>query len=164
MAELIVISFDNVQNAEGAYEEIQRLSNDLVVETEGLALVTVNEKGKTHVQTPDRGASVGIGTANGALFGTLLGILFFVPVAGFVLGGALGALFSGLDRAGITHEFRSRVNDAVKNGRPTIVMFATKLTEDKFGEAIAPFHGEVDQTSLTEEQEKELAHDLAGTR
>lgn len=164
MAELLVISFDTDEDAEGAYQEIQRLNNDLVVELSGLALVTVDEKGKTRVRTPDSGAIMGARTASGALFGTLIGILFFVPVAGFVLGGALGALFAGLDKSGITQEFRQRVNSAVSEGRPTVVVYARKLTEDKFGEALAPFRGTIAQTSLSESQEQELAHDLDGTR
>ncbi|WP_200332532.1 DUF1269 domain-containing protein [Leucobacter sp. L43] len=162
MADLIVISFDTLEDAEGAFEEVQRLNSDLVVELAGLALVTVDDAGKTRVRTPDSSTMVGTRTANGALFGTLLGVLCFVPVVGLAIGGALGALFGGLEKAGITREFRERVNTAVSEQRPTIVVYALKLTEDKFGEALAPFRGSVVQTSLSETQEKELAHDLTG--
>jgi len=40
------------------------------------------------------------------------------------------------------------------------VIYATKLTADRFAAALAPFHGTVMQTSLSEADERELAHDL----
>ena len=39
---------------------------------------------------------------------------------------------------------------------------AQKITEDKFDDRMAPFGGSLLKTSLSEEDERELAHDLAG--
>ena len=164
MADLIVISFDDDANAVAAYEEVQQLQNDLVVELAGLALVRVDEKGKTHVETPGPVGKVGAGAAGGALFGTLLGLLFFVPFFGLVIGGALGALFAGLDKTGLNAEFRDRVKNAVADGRSAVVIYATKITEDKFGAALSRFGGTVVQTSLSADDEHELAHDMTGAR
>lgn len=164
MADLIVISFDDDAQAVAAYNEIQDLQNDLVVELAGLALVHVDEKGKTHVETPGPAGNVGAGAAGGALFGTLLGLLFFVPFFGLVIGGALGALFAGLDKTGLNAEFRDRVKSAVADGRSAVVIYATKITEDKFGEALSRFGGTIVQTSLSETDEHELAHDMTGAR
>lgn len=164
MADLIVISFDDRVQAISAYEEVQALQSDLVVELAGLALVTVDDKGKTHVETPGPAGNVGAGAAGGALFGTLLGLLFFVPFFGLVIGGALGALVAGLDKTGLNREFRERVKNAVADGRSAVVIYATKITEDKFGEALARFQGTIVQTSLSEADEHELAHDMTGTR
>lgn len=162
MADLIVIAFDSESDAEGAYNTVQQLQDDLVVQLAGLALVKVNEKGKTSVEYPGGLAGIGLGAAGGALFGTLIGVLFFVPVAGLVLGGVVGALFAGLDKAGMDSEFRRRVRDAVSEGKSAVVIYATKLTADRFAAALAPYHGTIMQTSLSEAQERELAHDLAG--
>ncbi|WP_374460438.1 DUF1269 domain-containing protein [Microbacterium sp.] len=130
MAELIVISYDTESDAEGAYNRVQALQDDLV--------------------------------ASGALFGALIGILFFIPVAGLVFGGLLGALFSGLDKTGIDAEFRDRVKATVTAGKSAVVIYALKLTEDKFAEALAPYNGTVVQTSLSKEDEAELVKDLGG--
>ncbi|MEG8036634.1 hypothetical protein QP157_15370 [Sphingomonas sp. LR61] len=59
MADLIVISFDDDASAVAAYEEVQQLQSDLVVELSGLALVRVDDKGKTHVETLVRRATSG---------------------------------------------------------------------------------------------------------
>jgi len=163
MADLLVISFDTESQAEGAYDEVKRLQDDLVVELAGLALVKVDSEGKTHVETPGPVGKVGLGAAGGAIFGTLLGLLFFIPVFGLVVGGLVGGLFAGLDKTGLNQEFRDRVRSTVTAGKSAIVLYATKLTEDKFAEALKPFNGTVVQTSLSDEDEKALAHDLSSS-
>jgi len=164
MADLIVISFDTETEAENAYAEIQRLQDDLVVELAGLALVKVDSEGKTHVETPGPVGKVGLGAAGGALFGTFLGLLFFVPIAGLVVGGLIGGLFAGLDKTGLNAEFRERVRSTVTAGKSAVVIYATKLTEDKFTAALAPYNGTVVQTSLSAEDEHTMAHDLSDAK
>jgi len=164
MADLIVISFDTETEAENAYAEIQRLQDDLVVELAGLALVKVDGEGKTHVETPGPVGKVGLGAAGGALFGTFLGLLFFVPIAGLVVGGLIGGLFAGLDKTGLNAEFRERVRSTVTAGKSAVVIYATKLTEDKFTAALAPYNGTVVQTSLSAEDEHTMAHDLSDAK
>ncbi|MDR5698621.1 DUF1269 domain-containing protein [Agromyces aerolatus] len=161
MADLIVIAYDSESEAEAAYNRVQELQSDLVVELAGLALVKVDGEGKTKVEYPGGAGNIGLGAAGGALFGTLIGLLFFVPIAGLVFGGLFGALFAGLDKTSIDSEFRDRVKSTVTAGKSAIVLYATKLTEDKFAAALAPFHGTVVQTSLSAEDERELIHDLA---
>ena len=60
MSDLIVIGYENPQTARQAYEQVQRLQQDFVVELRGLAIVDVDADGKTHVDTPQRisGSSV----------------------------------------------------------------------------------------------------------
>lgn len=161
MADLIVIAFDTEAQAEGAYEEIQVLQRDLVVQLAGLALVKVDDEGKTKVEYPGTVGNVGAGAAGGALFGTLIGILFFVPVAGLLFGGLMGALFAGIDKTGLNAEFRDRVKSTVSAGKSAVVLYVTKITTDKFAQAIAPFQGIVVQTSLSTEDENELITDLS---
>jgi uncharacterized membrane protein len=163
MADLIVIAFDDEASAEGAYNEIQSLQTDLVVELAGLALVKVDHEGKAHVETPGPAGKVGVGAASGALFGALIGLLFFVPLFGLISGGLFGALFAGLDKTGIDQQFRDRVKQSVAEGKSSVVVYALKLTEDKFAAALAPYGGHVVQTSLSADDEKALIHDLSAT-
>lgn len=160
VADLIVIAFDSETDAEAAYAQVQRLQDDLVVELSGLALVKVDAEGKTQVEYPGPAGKIGVGVAGGALFGTLIGILFFVPVVGLVFGGLFGALFAGIDKTGLDSEFRNRVKSVVSAGKSAVVIYANKITEDKFAAALAPYKGTVVQTSLSEDVERELIHDL----
>jgi uncharacterized membrane protein len=159
MSDLIVIGYEDSRTARQAYEQVQRLQKDFVVELRGLAIVDVDADGKTHVDTPQR--IIGVSAVSGALFGLLLGLLFFVP--GMVLlGGAVGALMGKFNQSGIDAQFRERVAHLVEPGHSAVVIMAAKVTEDKFAAAMQPFGGTILKTSLSESDEKELAEELAG--
>src|SRR3954454_23467905 len=138
MTELIVITFDNEADAEAAYAKALNLQKDLVVELAGLALVKVDPSGKTHVETPHSG-DLKAGVGRGALFGALIGLLFFVPFLGLAVGGALGALFAHLDKSPVNAEFRERVQAAVTAGKSAVVVYASKINEDQFAEEMRSF-------------------------
>ena len=159
MSDLIVIGYESPQTARQAYEQVQRLQQDFIVELRGLAIVDVDPDGRTHVDTPQR--IIGASAAAGALFGLLLGLLFFVPGMG-LLGGAIGALMGTFSKSGIDAEFRSRVEHLVEPGHSAVVIMAQKITEDRFASAMQPFGGSVLKTSLSESDEKELAEELSG--
>ena len=161
MSELIVIGYDDHDKATAAYNEVIAMQGDFVVELTGLAIVTVDEDGKSHVETPQK--IVGMSAASGALWGMLLGLLFFVPFAGLAIGGLMGALFGKLGKSGINQEFRSQVNALLEPGKAAVVVMASKITEDKFADRIKPFGGNLLKTSLSEEDEKELASELGET-
>jgi uncharacterized membrane protein len=159
VSELIVIGYDNQATATQAYDKVLELNKNFVVTLSGLAVVTVDADGKSHVDTPQK--IVGVSAASGALWGMLIGLLFFVPGVGLLLGGAMGALFGKLNQSGINDQFRSRVQELLKPGSSAVVIMASKITGDKFSEAMAPVGGTVLQTSLSEQDEKELAAELS---
>lgn len=158
MSELIVIGYDNPVQARSAYDEVITLQSDFIANVRGLAIVSVDDQGKSHVDTPQK--IVGMGAASGALWGMLIGLLFFVPFLGAALGGALGALFGKLAKSGINDTFRQQVQDLLQPGKAAVVIMAEKITEDKFADRMAPYGGTLLKTSLSEDDERELAHDL----
>jgi uncharacterized membrane protein len=161
MSELIVVGYDDHDTAKRAYQQVLTLQNDFVVDLTGLAVVTVDADGKSHVDTPGR--PVGGSAASGALWGMLFGILFLVPFAGALIGGAMGALMGRLAKSGIDSTFRDRVKSMLSPGKAAVVIMASKLTQDKFADAMRPFGGEILQTSLSTEDEKELAEEISGS-
>jgi uncharacterized membrane protein len=159
MSDLIVIGYENPNTARQAYEEVQRLQREFIVDLRGLAIVNVDADGKTHVDTPQR--IIGTSAVGGAVFGMLIGLLFFVP--GMVLlGGGIGALIGKFNKSGIDAQFRDRVAHLIEPGHSAVVIMAAKITEDKFGNAMRPFGGTLLQTSMSDSDEKELAEELAG--
>lgn len=158
MSELIVIGYDDHDKATAAYNEVMNLQKDFVVSLQGLAIVTVDAEGKSHVETPQK--IVGVSAASGALWGMLIGLLFFVPFVGLALGGAMGALFGKMGKSGINDQFRSQVQELLKPGNAAVVIMASKITEDKFADAMKAYGGTLLKTSLSEEDEKELAGEL----
>jgi uncharacterized membrane protein len=83
-----------------------------------------------------------------------------VPFFGAALGGTVGALFGKLASSGINDAFRSQVQDLLQPGRAAVVLMAEKITQDSFAERMAPYGGHLLKTSLSEQDQKELAHDL----
>ncbi|HXT92803.1 MAG TPA: DUF1269 domain-containing protein [Trebonia sp.] len=159
MSDLIVIGYEDHQTARRAYNEVQRMQSDFIVDLRGLAIVDVDHDGKTHVDTPKR--IIGTSAVSGALFGMLLGLLFFVPGMA-LLGGAVGVLMGVLSKSGIDAQFRDRVEHLIEPGHSAVVIMAAKVTEDKFGTAMQQFGGTLLKTSLSDSDEKELAEELAG--
>ena len=153
MSELIVIGYDDQATATQAYNQVLALNKDFVVKLTGLAIVTVDAEGKSHVDTPQK--IVGVSAASGVLWGMLIGLLFFVPGVGLLLGGAMGELFGKLGQTGINDQFRSQVQDMLKPGNSAVVIMADKITEDKFADAMKPYGGQVLRTSLDEGSDEE---------
>lgn len=162
MSELIVIGYDDPTVAKNAYAAVQNLQNDYVVNLTGLAIVSVDEEGKTHVDTPSK--IVGVSAASGALWGMVFGILFLVPGLGLLMGAAMGGLLGKLGKSGVDDQFRGQVQALLKPGTTAVVIMASKITEDKFADAMQTFGGTVLKTSLTDEDEQELAEHLAGAQ
>jgi uncharacterized membrane protein len=154
-----VIGYEDPHAARRAYEEVQRLQKDFIVDLRGLAIVDVDLDGKTHVDTPKR--IIGTSTVSGALFGMLIGLLFFVPGMA-ILGGAIGMFMGVLSKSGIDAQFRDRVEHLIEPGHSAVVIMAAKITDDKFRPAMQPFGGTILKTSLSDTNEKELAEELAG--
>ena len=162
MSELIILGYDDHATAQQAYERVMGLQRDFVVDLSGLAVVRIDDDGKRHVDTPTRFVSAS--AASGALWGALFGLLFLAPGLGLLIGGALGALNGRLAKAGVDRAFQDRVDAMLSPGKAAVILMARKVTEDKFGAAMGAFGGTVLQTSLSEQDEKELADDLAGSR
>ncbi|KQX11695.1 hypothetical protein ASC82_17660 [Streptomyces sp. Root431] len=160
MSELIVIGYDDPAVAEEAFGTVQELQRDYVVHLNGLAVVSVDADGGTHVDTTSR--IVGVSAASGALWGAIFGILFLLPGIGLLTGAALGGLVGKLSKAGVDDRFREQVRDLLKPGTAAVVIMASKITDDKFTVAMRPHGGTVLKTSLSDEDEKELAEQLAG--
>lgn len=159
MSELIVIGFDDHATAERAYAHVQHLRREETVTLKGVALISVDEHGQSHVDTP--GSLIGTTAAGGAaVWGIILGALFLIPVAGVVIGGVLGGLFGKLRQFGIDDEFRRRARDLIKPGGAAVVVMASDIDAAAFGAELQPFGGEVLRTSLSDEQEEELAGGL----
>lgn len=161
MSELIIIGYDDHAAAERAQAEVLQLQRDFVVSLSGIAVVRIDDDGKKHIDTPS--SIVGASAVGGALWGAIIGLLFLVPGFGLLLGGAWGALAGAAGKAGINRDLRARVDGLLQPGKAALVVMASKLTEDKFAAALAPYGGTVLKTSLSDEDERALAEELGGS-
>ena len=77
--------------------------------------------------------------------------------------GSCNAAIPLVAKSGINDTFRQQVHELLQPGKAAVVIMAEKITEDKFADRMAPHGGTLLKTSLSEADERELAHDLSAT-
>ena len=160
MATLIAIGYDKEGTAAEAAQEVRRLSSELIIEPDAVAVISRDTEGEYHVTTSHH--PVGAGATWGMFWGMLFGLLFFVPVLGMAVGAGLGALFGKIEKTGINKEFQQQVRDMVTPGTSALFLIVERATPDKAVAALSKFGGTVLKSSLSEEDEKQLQTALAG--
>ncbi|MEV6400029.1 DUF1269 domain-containing protein [Streptomyces sp. NPDC051907] len=161
MSELIVIGYDEPPTANKAFKTVQQLEKDSVLKLTGLALVSVDQEGETHVDTPRKSEKVAVSATAGALWGMVFGMLILMPGIG-VVGAAVGGIIGKVSQMGVDKSFREKVQSLLKPGSAAVVIMATDIVDEKFAAAMQPYGGTVLKTSMADEDEKELAEQLAG--
>ena len=93
MAELVVVGFDNTQDADRALTELVRLSKEHLIDLEDAVVAIRSEDGTVRIKQSVNLVGLGAaqGSLSGALWGSLVGLLFLNPLLGFAAGAAVGA-------------------------------------------------------------------------
>jgi uncharacterized membrane protein len=160
MAELIAIGYPDEATAEEAAEEARRLSRDLIIEPDAIAVIVRDQEGKYHVHTSHH--PVGTGATWGMFWGLLFGLLFFIPVFGLAIGAGLGALMGKIAKTSIDQQFQDQVRGMITPGTSALFLMVEKVTPDKAVEAMSKYGGTVLKTSLSKEDEQNLQEALHG--
>jgi uncharacterized membrane protein len=160
MSELIAIGYPDEETAARAAEEAERLSGELLLQSDAIAVIVRDKKGKFHVTTNHH--IVGGGASYGMFWGLLFGVLFFVPVLGMAIGAGLGALTGKLAKTGVDREFAEQVRDMLQPGTSALFLVIEKVTPDKATEAMSQYGGTVLKSSLSKVAEQELQDALHG--
>jgi len=95
-------------------------------------------------------------------WGTLIGLLFLAPIAGFAIGGLVGVAAGGIARAGIGDDFKRQFADLVQPGTSAIMVVVRRAKAERVIEEFEPYGGKVLQTSLSHEAEEQLMDELYG--
>jgi uncharacterized membrane protein len=88
MSNLVVLGLDNRDDAERVMDLAGDLAKQHLLELEDVAYAYKDDKGKVRIHQSV--SLTGAGAASGALWGTLIDLLFFVPVAGLAMVGPSG--------------------------------------------------------------------------
>ena len=92
MAELIVIGFDDPQEADRVLSKLNQLQREYLIDLEDSVVAIRQPNGKVNLKQSVNmvGAGAASGGISGVLWGTLVGLLFLNPVAGMAIGGVIG--------------------------------------------------------------------------
>ncbi len=168
MAELIVIGFDNPNEADRVLTELTRMQKEYLVDLEDAVIAIRAPDGKVRLkQSVDL---IGTGAAGGglwgAMWGSLVGLLFLNPLLGLVAGGALGAgagaISGSLSDYGIDDGFIRKLGETLQPNTSALFVLIRKAQPDKVLQEMSSFRGHVIRSSLAPEQEKRLQAALSG--
>jgi uncharacterized membrane protein len=158
MAHLVVLGVDSRDDAERMFDVAEDLARQELLQLQDAAYAWKDEKGKVRIQQAV--STTGAGAASGALWGTLIGMIFLMPVAGAAVGAGMGALGGKLTDVGISDDMIRQAGEQLNQGKAAVFLLARSGTADRVIDAFKPFHPTVIQTNLTKENEQELVRAL----
>jgi uncharacterized membrane protein len=164
MATLVAIGYPEEGTAKQARETVKQLEAESIIRAEQVASVSRDMHGRYHIETShaETGASAG-GAAVGGLWGFGIGFLFLVPVAGAAIGAGLGALFGrAAEGEANVKDFEEQVREHLQPGTSALFMVIEHAEPDQAIAALRQYGGTVIQTTLTEDQERQLEEALHG--
>ncbi|HEV2654044.1 MAG TPA: DUF1269 domain-containing protein [Ktedonobacteraceae bacterium] len=159
MSNLFVLKCANETTGENIVGTLRRLQSQHLIVVEDAALVTLNSNGRPKIrQAHDL---VGAGALGGAFWGMLIGMLFLNPLLGAAVGAGMGALSGKWSDIGIDDNFIREVGSAIHPGEAALFLLTRGEIADKILPELKQFQFQVIQTSLSEENEKQL-HEMLG--
>jgi len=154
MSNLIVLTFDNPDEAGKVLATMHSAQSHDFISLDDSAVVVRDEDGKVHVKNEmDRG--VKIGAVGGGFLGLLLASIFF-PIAGIVIGAVAGGLVGASLDLGVDKKFVKEVTEELQPGTSAIFLVVRDANPDVAVAALKPYKGTVRYASLDPDEEKEL--------
>ncbi len=158
MADLVIIAYPDEKTAEAARTKLLALQKEYLIELGDAVIAERMQDGSVKLHQLIN--TTAAGAAGGAMWGTLIGILFLNPLLGLAAGAGAGALSGYLTDVGIDDKFVKSAADALQPGQAALCVLVRKVTADKVLPEMAQFGGTVLRSNLTEEQEKKLREAL----
>jgi uncharacterized membrane protein len=154
MSDLIVVVFDDIEQAGEAFQSLKGMQHAGQLGIDDAAVIVKNESGKVSVKnTLDTG--VKYGALGGSVLGLLLASIFF-PLAGLIVGAGLGALVGKTFGKGVDQSFVREVTDQLEPGSSALFVMVNAQHTGGVVAAMQPYKGNLYQTTLPTDVEEAL--------
>ncbi len=160
MTDMVVLAFDGIDTADKARDKLIDLNNQLLLNLDQVVVVERRDDGKVKIKDEHR--LTGLGALGGAFWGLLIGIIFLIPAAGFVIGTVSGAIAGHFTKYGISKEYMQQIQAAIQPGQSALFLLADNVKMDRVVPQLTELHPRVLRTSLTAAQEAQLKEDFGG--
>ena len=173
MSELVCIAFQDSDTADQVLKELRDMETDYALDLEDAVIVMRSKDGKVYLKQCIEvfGSATTHGVALGMLWGGLMGLLFFNPLAGLLAslaGGAGGGAitlaaeeYGLLSDYGIPDTFIRSLGSTILPGTSAIFLLIQNFDEGTLLAKISTHEGTILKTSLSREQEERLRTALA---
>lgn len=159
MSDLVFIGFPTEQKAEEIRHKVLELQREYLIELGDAVVVVKDAQGRIKLnQLMNMTAA---GAATGALWGTLIGFIFLMPLLGTALGAASGALGGKFSDFGIDDKFMKEAAGALQPGTAGLFLLIRKMTADKVLADLKGSGGTLIRTSFDETKEAAIRAALA---
>jgi len=156
MSQLVAIAYQDLPTAQQVVGNIGRAQDMHEVELDDLVIAERQFDGKVKLHQP---SLAGRGAAGGALWGGLIGLIFFVPLLGMAIGAASGAAGGAMSDAGVDDQFMKELGQELAPGNAAVIALVRNITLDKVLEDIR-IPGRIIRSSLDNETEAQLQEAL----
>ena len=115
MSDLVVIAFPTEAKAEEVRQKLLAMQKEYLLELGDAVVAVKDEKG--NIKLNQMINTTAAGAVGGAFWGTLIGLIFLMPLAGAALGAASGAVsgaLTDLEEAAMTAIIQERMTGAVE--------------------------------------------------
>ena len=160
MSTLIALTYEDEQTGRQVFAKLGEMQKMQILELEDAALATKDQKGKVKVKQTLENQVSGTAALWGGFWGLLIGLLFLAPIFWGLIGALMGYIAGKAGDVGIDDKFIKDVGNSLEPGGAAVFMLVIKATADKALEELAPFGGNVFQTSLSNEDEAKLKQAL----
>lgn len=159
MSDLVFIAFPTEEKAEEVRQKVLSLQREYLIELGDAVVVVKNEKGE--IKLNQMMNLTAAGAASGALWGTLVGLIFLAPLLGTAIGAASGAIGGKLTDVGINDQFMKDAAGVLQPGTAGLFLLIRKMTTDKVLADLQGVGGTLMRTSFDETKETALREALA---
>ncbi|MEU6380820.1 DUF1269 domain-containing protein [Streptomyces sp. NPDC046909] len=162
MSDLFVVAYDDLATANQVREKLLELTKQHLVELEDVVVVERRDDGKIKLHQAVNHTTMG--AAGGALWGGVIGLLFLAPLLGAAVGAAAGAAGGAVTDTGINDNFMKDLSQNLRPGAAALFALVKQAAQDKVIPQLAPFGGQLVQTSLSQADEDHLRETIAAAR
>jgi uncharacterized membrane protein len=159
MSDLVVIAFPTEAKAEEVRQKVLNLQKEYLIELGDAAIAVRQADGSVRLNQLLN--TTAVGAVSGVLWGSLIGLIFLMPLAGAALGAASGALSGWLTDVGVNDSFMKEVAGSLEPGNAALFLLIRKFTADKVLEDLKGVGGKVMRTSFDHTKEDALRAALA---
>ena len=160
MSDLVFIAFPTEQKAEEVREKVLAMQKEYLIELGDAVVAVKDDKGRIKLNQLMNMTTTG--AVSGAMWGTLVGLIFLNPLLGAAIGTGSGALSGKLVDVGINDQFMKDSAEALQPGTAGLFLLIRKMTTDKVLADLEGVGGQVMRTSFDETKEAALREALAG--
>jgi uncharacterized membrane protein len=162
MADLVVIAFPTEAKAEEVRQKLLAMQKDYLIELGDAVIAVKDDRG--NIKLNQLLHTTATGAVSGTFWGTLIGLIFLMPLAGAAIGAASGAISGALTDVGINDRWMKQTSAAIQPGTAALFLLIRKVTADKVLEGLRGEGGTVLRTSLDHTKEAALQAALAAVQ